>query len=224
MPFSVLDLGEVYVTSETMLRGTGESYIWVPVHAMLITVDGKNFLYDAGCGEGDAPSGLPTRRNPVQSIEAQLFAHGLTTHDIDAVIISHLHEDHFGGAYRFAGIPVYVPAEELAKENGKLPKLDFRPVKCMEETELAEGLKILTLPGHTENLLGLSLAEDGKQYLFASDALYTPLHIWPVTRFSGYPWNDGIYAETVDRIRNMVANGYEIVWNHWPIEELKKYG
>jgi len=220
MPYALLDLGEVFVTSETMLRGTGNEYLWVPVRAALITCSGKRVLFDTGCGEGDAPAGLLTRRSLRQTLNVQLAKHGIGLGEIDMVVLSHLHEDHCGGAYRFTDIPVFVPEEELKLHRQEVPQLNYISLSAGEEPELCPGLKVLSFPGHTENLLGLALEEADGKYLFASDALYTPLHMGPPVRYSGYPWSDEVYRLSAERILAMVEDGWQIVWNHWPIPEL----
>lgn len=220
MPFSILDFGEVHVTSETMLRGTGEAKIWVPVHGVLFSIGDTHVLYDAGCGDDDEASGF-LKRTPSQHLEVQLANYGVSKDDLFAVVISHMHSDHFGGAYCLKNIPVYVPEEDMLCIGEERPDLDYRPLSRGCEPELLPGLKILSLPGHTENLLGLAFEEAGKKYLFVSDALYTPLHIGPPVRYSGYPWNDEEYRITAERIIQMTDAGWEIVWNHWPIPELK---
>ena len=220
MPFSILDFGEVHVTSETMLRGTGETYVWVPVHGVLFCVGGKYVLYDAGCADIDEQSGF-AKRTTSQKLEAQLKSNGICKDELYAAVISHLHGDHFGGAQCLKNVPVYVPAEEMKSGSYALPELDYRPLWRGDEPEILPGLRILSLPGHTKNLLGLALQEDGRKHLFVSDALYTPLHIGPPIRYSGYPWNDEEYRISAERILKMTDEGWEIVWNHWPIPGLK---
>ncbi len=221
MEYHLLDFGEISVTSETMLRGTGEAMVWVPVKGVLFSDGDKHVVYDAGCGGGFAPAGMPARRDVRQTMKMQLALHGLAPEDISAVVISHLHDDHFGGMEIFDSQPVYLPGEELRDFNRSLPKLDYRPIWLGDERELLPGLRLLTLPGHTKNLLGLKMDANGQKLLFVSDAVYTPIHLGPPIRYSGYPWNDAAYEKSVERLQRMIADGYEIIWNHWPIPELQ---
>jgi glyoxylase-like metal-dependent hydrolase (beta-lactamase superfamily II) len=101
---------------------------------------------------------------------------GYALEDVDCVVQSHLHLDHAGSLYRFAGtdVPVYVHEEELkyAYYSAKTDEgsagyvledfdhdLNWRVVHG-DETHF-EGVEFLHLPGHTPGLMGMRVDVDG---------------------------------------------------------------
>ena len=76
---------------------------------------------------------------------------------IDIVVNTHLHFDHCGGNYLFAGKPTYVQRSELDDARGKddytirewvdAPGVQYVPVDG--ELELLPGIRLVPTPGHT---------------------------------------------------------------------------
>jgi glyoxylase-like metal-dependent hydrolase (beta-lactamase superfamily II) len=125
--------------------------------AYLVRGGGLVLLFDTG-GPGDR-----------EGLLAGLFAHGVRPEEVGVVVLSHLHYDHAAGADLFPQARVlahplelrHAPQDPLAWT--RLPSLT--PV---EEGELAPGLRLWHLAGHTPGLLGLEVEGVG---LLASDAL-----------------------------------------------------
>ncbi len=61
----------------------------VEIQPFLVRLGEKNILFDTGLGF--------KTENGVLQIHENLSRHGLDAHDIDSVILSHLHKDHAGG-------------------------------------------------------------------------------------------------------------------------------
>ena len=114
---------------------------------------------------------------------AALEERRISRRDLDAVIVSHLHFDHFLNCDIYPDLPVMVPRRDLEyvleEEYLRLrdPFVPASAVLWMRKRlvpyepgeELAPGLKAVALPGHTPGLCGLYHAE--QRVLFASDAL-----------------------------------------------------
>ena len=92
-------LGEVEV-DHTFLMWASQpgTRLWIPTTAYLIQGEAP-ILVDASfrdAAEFTAASGVPARRMPEQTLEAQLARHGLEPGDIGYVLHTHLHHDHTG--------------------------------------------------------------------------------------------------------------------------------
>lgn len=147
----------------------------------LVVREGKGLLIDTGLDKDSARRAL--------RIAEEL---GVT---LEAVLVTHAHADHFGGAYflqRRSKVTLYAPALEAAMmENpiieplylfgGAAPIGELRHkftlaqpcrVDCIVEPGLLEigpfQVEIVSLPGHAPNQVGLAVEEA----LFCGDALF----------------------------------------------------
>lgn len=135
------------------------------------------------------------------SVEKALAAQGLTTKDIDHVILTHLHFDHCGGATKFDGTKL-VPAFENARyyiqrenyETATKPNMrekasyfapNFEPLREAgvlqfldgNKTDLLPGVSVLTTNGHT-HMQQVVKVTDGKQtLLYCGDLIPTSTHV-----------------------------------------------
>jgi N-acyl homoserine lactone hydrolase len=152
-----------------------------PVYGLVIEHPEATILWDTGshpeAGDGYWPDYLYDAFEHYDAhehdLETDLDRAGYSLSEVDAVIQSHLHLDHAGGLYEFAGtdVPIYVHEEELkhayysAKTSEGDPayiasdfdhELNWRVVHDDRESRF-EGIEFLHLPGHTPGLMGLRL-------------------------------------------------------------------
>lgn len=211
------------------------SWIKVPNLAFLIEDPTLGWvLFDSGSHpeamDGHWPRALreisPLQRTPEQSLEHQLSLVGIGPEDVDLVVLSHLHMDHAGGLGTFAGLPagdgVLLHRAELAhalvqihssssrRRGGylggdfDLPGIRFEPVD--RDTTLTDGLRLMSLPGHTPGLLGvdIDLAENGR-VLCPSDAVYERRNLGPPVRRPGEVHDSLAYDRTIARLQELDA-------------------
>lgn len=127
-----------------------------PVYAFLLESDEYLVLVDTGIGPSHPLIDRlfqPTRRDLPTALAQN---NGIALDDISAVILTHLHFDHVGGAQHFHGTPLYVQRAEweaAQAPNYTIPDfLDFPGANFVlldGETELAPGLRLVPTPGHT---------------------------------------------------------------------------
>lgn len=159
-----------------------------PLFTFLVQGGGRNILFDCG-PESPELAPLKTHRTITDhvSLEEQLRQHGLRPADIDAVVLSHLHWDHSYNLELFPDQPIYVQAEEIraaltpmpceahnynVKDGNGLPQwlAGFEAMVQLDgDYQLAEGLRIVTLPGHSPGLHGLLVDTAEGRYMLASD-------------------------------------------------------
>lgn len=245
MRFTVLDYGVMDLPKNMLIEGETTDFWPIPIWGVLMQTDGHNVIFDLGCmtdamGEGWSDFQKerdPYRENP-KSVHDQLAEVGLTAEDIDTIVVSHLHSDHFGLITEFPNATVYVPEEEWVqaakaafgssdvRENPSGPyyyKCMSAPVKKYEfvrvgeDREILPGLQIVTLPGHTPNLLGVLVTVDsGKKYLFGSDAIYTPINVGPPIHLPGVLANPEAYQASMEKAIDLAEReGAQIMYSHW---------
>lgn len=181
------------------------------------------FLYRAG--EGD-------------TLEARLKSLGLTAGDVAAVVISHLHWDHVGSISLFAGTKagrqVLVGGEDLKQAlfvthvaqkdfvdgyfrmDFEVPGISYFPVQG--DLKIAEGVEIVSLGGHTPQVLGLVVhLEHTGTLIFPSDALVMKANFGPPPRLPGIIYDSRAFYETVEKVRKIQErSGAEIIHPHDP--------
>lgn len=117
-------------------------------------------------------------------LEEQLAARGLTTHDIDAQVMSHAHWDHVQNADLFAHAPLLAHRAEIAyahqphRNDWATPPwtgaiLDLMEIEEVGEgSELMPGCRVVDLPGHSAGSIGLEVETDDGVCIITGDAVH----------------------------------------------------
>lgn len=119
----------------------------------------------------------------IPEIQAILQRHGLK---VKAIIITHAHIDHIGGAEKLkvaTGAPVYMNSNDqplydqmemqagwLGVETPQQTKIDVSPRDADEITLGDTGFQVLLTPGHTQGSMSLWIPAEGK--VVAGDTLF----------------------------------------------------
>ena len=250
MKLFVLNLGMVDVEASILdSRAVAGSRAKVPTWSLLIRHDKGNIVFDLGC----MPNAMEEdgwrkslrevmfyEHRPEETMEQQLAYAGITAQEVDTVIVSHLHEDHFGNIAMFCHADVYVPKEhwieqlvnthivaDESKHDGyrwqlDLPVKAYHPIGIGEDMEVISGVEILTLPGHTSNLLGLCVHTQDKTWLFPSDCAYSPYNMEVLP---GACVDAMRYRDSINKIKAFQKKyNAEIVFSHYnkQFDELPK--
>jgi glyoxylase-like metal-dependent hydrolase (beta-lactamase superfamily II) len=177
------------------------------VQSHLVKYAGLNILVDTCVGEEkERPNRADWHRRKARSYLEGLAAFGLTPADIDVVLCTHLHADHVGWNTRLEA-DVWVPtfqnaryligANEFAHWQGMIatsrsgavnhgsfddsvmPIVTAGQVTFVNDGfDIAAGLKLRALPGHTPGQLGLAMdAAKGGSILFCGDAIHNPIQL-----------------------------------------------
>jgi glyoxylase-like metal-dependent hydrolase (beta-lactamase superfamily II) len=166
----------------------------------LIEDGSQRILVDTGPGGVFANSGQLPR---------SLAAIGVGLDSIDAVIVTHMHVDHIGGLIAggrraYPNAEIYVDRRDVlhwtdsAKRAGA-PDYLINSFDAASDVvrlyptlqafnaprEIARGISIIDLTGHTPGHVGVRIADDGQVLLMVSDLLFHP-SIHPVTTDIGF--------------------------------------
>jgi N-acyl homoserine lactone hydrolase len=114
-----------------------------------------------------------------RALVASLARHGLEPGDVTTVVISHSHYDHVQNLDLFPRAALCLHPAELADAPGDPARppwtrhlFDGREVRPVAgATELAPGVGVLPLPGHTAGSVGLVAETDGGRAVCTGDAL-----------------------------------------------------
>lgn len=166
----------------------------VSVHPLLVEADGQRILLDTGLG---------AQGNLLNALSAEGIAPG----DIDIVVITHMHFDHFGGALDASGAPTFPNARYLiggeerafwaagpslgelavpAEQNDQSRQGALAALAAMEDVleeiapgdEIAPGITAIDAKGHTPGHLAVEINSDGEGMLHLVDGVHVPfLHL-----------------------------------------------
>jgi glyoxylase-like metal-dependent hydrolase (beta-lactamase superfamily II) len=162
------------------------------LNCLLVRVGERRILVDTGYGpRPDRPE--------VGHVANSLAEAGVSVGDIDTVVISHPHGDHIGGAVLGTGdaTSLAYPSARYwlsqadwdhfsepamlarAALQDKLPPLEGaqRLDLANGEQEIAPGVRLLPLPGHTPGHMGVAFTDGQETAVYVGDLIHHPLQI-----------------------------------------------
>lgn len=189
-----LDLATVTTVPEWHPEhGTFEPF---PVHAWLIRHPHGAILVDTGVGVGNEV--IDEWYHPVTTpLLDALAGVGVAASDISAVVVSHLHFDHCG-QQEVLTAPVYVQATEF--EAAQTPGYtvpdwaaisDDRLRLVHGDQEIAEGVHLLSTPGHTPGHQSVVIEAGDDRVVVAAQCAYRAEELR-----SGQPSTSNLYDES----------------------------
>lgn len=179
---------------------------------ILIQVDGKNILIESGIGNNRFTD-KQMRNYGVQEesrVIEDLQNLGLTTKDIDMVLMTHLHFDHVCGLAKYEGdtlVPTFENATiyttEIEWNEMKNPNIrsrntyweqNWKPIQdkvvtFSGELEVLPGIKMIHTGGHSDGHAIIVIERDGEKLIHMADIMPTHAHnnvLW-VLAFDDYP-------------------------------------
>lgn len=194
---------------------------------------GRTWIVDTGFGEADARR---RGRRLVRSTTEALAAVGIVAADVTDVVLTHLHYDHAGGCDQFPAARFHVQDREMAYATGRhmtRPALGQaftaehvselvmtvyagRVVFHAGDQELAPGLSVHLIGGHTDGLQVVRVETGRGPLVLASDASH-----YYENMESGRPFpivfDIGAMLEGFDTLRRLASRLGAIVPGHDPL-------
>lgn len=232
-----VDLGTLvgFDKSSFTLRHAPGVKLDVPCLAYVLQGGGRTILVDTGpCGaERSARHHRPLRKEPGQELPAALRGLGVDPRDIDLVLLTHLHWDHCFNLEHLPRAAFVVQRRELAYAACPLPAdravyeaqiPGIRPpwmgaydriIPVEGDTEVAAGVRVILLPGHTPGFQGVAVATRDGEWAIAGDTIPI-LENWEKT--AGQPKTpSGLYQnlfDYYDSLNRLNAFGSRILPGH----------
>ncbi|WP_232494656.1 MBL fold metallo-hydrolase [Novosphingobium kaempferiae] len=210
----------------------------------LVRAGGRTILVDTCIGQHkERPRHAAWHRRGSDRLLRDLAAEGLAPNDIDLVLCTHLHADHVGwntrledgrwvptfpraryamsrrevGDWRALAAASDVPVNHGAFEDSILPVVDHGlALYVTAGDELAEGVTVEALPGHTVEHFGLHLHRREGAALFCGDAIHSPIQLrvpeW-TSAFCGDP--DLAVATRIAMLDRAAEEGIELYPAHF---------
>ncbi|MEJ2368007.1 MAG: MBL fold metallo-hydrolase [Acidobacteriota bacterium] len=226
---------------EKKLAPDDRNRIPLNMNVLLVKAGGKNILLDTGAGDKEDEKFADMYRLSRNHLEESLAEADLKPGDIDIVVNTHLHFDHAGGNTVRSGNGTIAPAFPNAKYlvqrieydaavhphvRNKASYFDYNYKPLFDEgrmellsgeREIAPGVAVVPLPGHTKGLQGLMIESGGEKGLYLTDCVPTSHHValpW-IMGYDLYPMET---LETKKRILPKLARENWIVFfEHDPV-------
>lgn len=213
----------------------GDELNRIPLSArpLLVRWDDKKILIDTGNGDkfSDKLANIYSIDKTKSSLEVALKQFDLKPEDIDAVILTHLHFDHVGGATKKIGdkiIPTlpnakfYVQKDHLnwaknptEKDRASFFKDDFMPLLAdglLEtidgEGEIFQGISVIPVNGHTKSMQTVKITDGGTTLYYCADLCPTNAHV-PIPYVMGY---DNFPLIAIEEKKKIMPQAYEEGW------------
>jgi glyoxylase-like metal-dependent hydrolase (beta-lactamase superfamily II) len=197
-----------------------------------IVGNGETWIVDTGFDQGDADR---RKRTLVRSASEGLALVGIDAATTPNVILTHMHYDHVGGFDQFANARFHLQDREMAFATGRhmttpeqrhgftarhvaemvIAVHHGRVGFCDGDAELAPGLSVHLLGGHTDGLQVVRVATRSGCLVLASDATHFYENMESVRPFPIVFDVDAMVAG-YDRLRELAGRGGTIVPGHDP--------
>jgi len=179
---------EQAATAQFTARPTGVRLMF---NQYLVEDGERRILIDAGPAGSIGETG---------SLPQALAAIGLRRDQIDAVIVTHMHQDHMGGLIvggenHYPNAELYIDRRDVdhwtdpGKRNGAPDYLEtsfrmaeevvrlYPKLQAIDgEREIVRGVSIVDLTGHTPGHIGVRVEDDGRSLIMVSDMIFPVVH------------------------------------------------
>ena len=223
---------------ENIVTTDRKNRITMGLNCLLLKCSGKNVLIDTGVGPKDNFRDKEIYGLVPSRLMRSLKGTGLGPRDIDAVVLSHLHFSHAGGATRMDRAGDMVPSfpnatyyvQRASWEDAQNPSArhsdvyraeDFAPIaerarlELLDgDTELFVGLNLLVTDGHCPGHQMVVFSHGGERIVYLGDLVPTPHHLG-LTIISSYDYApESTLTQKQDILNEAEQQGWLLVFPH----------
>lgn len=207
---------------------------------LLVRAHGKNVLIDSGIGDKMPPKLVDIYAiDRTTHLDHSLAGVGLTADDIDVVVATHLHFDHFGGSTMREGesiVPRFKNARYLIRRGdwedathphdrnrasylpeNFLPLADAGVIDFVEDDgEVMPGISVWRTGGHARFHQWIKIESQGHVAAYVADLIPTTAHLdepW-IMGYDLYPMDTLYYKQRF--IREAIDGEYIVFFEHDP--------
>lgn len=220
-----------------------EGVLRLASHSFAVEADGLRVLVDTGIGNGKQRAN-PAWHDLDSDYEARLTAAGFAPEAVDLVILTHLHTDHVGWNTRSAGgswVPTFPNARyvtsrtewnywagvEMDEARRQMFRDSVHPVRdaglfdlvdvADVGADIAPGLRLLPVPGHTPGQVAVELSSEGETALITGDSIHHPVQMGHPELGSCVDIAPELAARTRHRILDSLAGTSTLLFgSHFP--------
>jgi glyoxylase-like metal-dependent hydrolase (beta-lactamase superfamily II) len=222
---------------EKKLQPDARNRITLSMNSLLIRAGGKRILVETGAGDK-----MNSKLRDIYGLDGPFLDDGLRRYgvrpeDIDIVLDTHLHFDHCGGNTRVEKdkvVPAFPNARYIVQrgefEHAMNPNErdrasyfpeNYAPIEAAGmfslldgDSEIAPGVEVIRLPGHTAHMQGVKLTGGGKTAFLFADLVPTTAHL-PIPWIMSYDLYPVTTLENKKRwIREVVREGWLALFAH----------
>jgi glyoxylase-like metal-dependent hydrolase (beta-lactamase superfamily II) len=210
------DVPEDELNDSLRAHGGFDSSTILPFNYLLLEGYGHVTLLDTGCGDMAENEKYPNE--PAGLLHSSLAEVGISVSDIDTVIISHSHWDHFGGAvigseaaFPNAEYVMSLKEAEHIRTNVKgwarnyLNIIRDRVRFVADTAEVRPGIKVNLAPGHTPGIIVAEVSSGSETLLYTSDLIIHKVH---VNHVDWIPEFETDRAAAIESRRNLIEDSY----------------
>jgi glyoxylase-like metal-dependent hydrolase (beta-lactamase superfamily II) len=219
------------------------AFIPIPVLALVVNLNGKLVLCDAG-GGGQVQAYNPQSVFTSGKMLTSMRAAGIDPARIETILVSHFHPDHIFGLLQgrsnapvFPNAEIIVPAAEynwwtdpllidrlpaarrrLARRIQAVIPMWRNVLPVAGEDEVVPGIRFVATPGHTAGHTAFHLSSGNQQLMIAGDVIYMPALVAAHPGWHGVYDQDAPMAEASRRklLDRVVADKMMICGSHFP--------
>jgi len=199
----------------------------LPVGAFVVRVGDRVILLDAGVGE------TTDVMFEGHALLANLAAAGIRPDEIDTVVVSHLHDDHYGwlernGTVTFPNATIHIGAADWdhfveQERGGRRRAARLRCVAGQVELIHADGVAIAPgittrlTPGHTPGHISTVISSGAQRLIVLGDALHCPAQLTETEWQFLYDIDRDLASRTRDELlREAEVPGTAVLPAHFP--------